>query len=177
MFYRSSYKLLPIIIFVISTVVIAQNNPQQNQKAQKIYQQYQEISQQLEGVQKQALEDEKIQKQSEEFTQELKTEMIRQDSSVEGKISRQEKLMEEYKKAQASGSKEEMTAIQQKFQGVSQDLQSVQQKALQNPELVKERDEFNNALIAKMTEIEPKTPDLLAQLQSLSQKLQQSSQH
>ena len=85
--------------------------------------------------------------------------------------------MEEYKKAQASGSKEEMTAIQQKFQGVSQDLQSVQQKALQNPELVKERDEFNNALIAKMTEIEPKTPDLLAQLQSLSQKLQQSSQH
>jgi len=176
MFYKKSYNFFVLIFFIFSAVVFAQKNPQQNKKVQKIYMQYRQISQKLQSVQLQALADKKIKKKRDEFSKELQSEMIKENPSVKKEIAQENELRKEYKAAQAKDSKKKMTAIAQKYQGISQDLQTAQQKAIQNPKLLKEKTNFQQELLAKMTEIEPKTPQLMKELRSLSQELQQTRQ-
>lgn len=181
MLFKRSFKFLGLALFVFSAVIFSQNNPQQNDpqqnnKMQKLYAEYQQISQELQSVQVKAFSDKDISSRSDKFNHELEKEMIKQDATIKGKLKKKDEIIDAFKTAETNGDQNKMTALKQKFQGISKDLQIAQQKAMKNPKLLKDSKIFQDALVAKMTKIEPKTPQLIARLESLGRELQGLSQ-
>lgn len=124
----------------------------------------QEIQQQLEPIQQQALEDEALANQLEALQLRVATAM-REESGES--IDRMETLQAEMQDAQASGDQERLQALMAEGQGLQQELQAVQAEVLARPEIRGPVDEFEAAHRARMIEIDPEAEELLDRFDEL----------
>lgn len=160
------YTGIVIIFFAVSSFT------QQEDEKEKLYKEYQQITQRLQNVQEQALSDAKIAEQSENFSEKVDQEMIRQNPAVRPKIDRRNSIVDEFERARSTGNESEMYRLQQEFQVITQDLKTHQQKAMENEQLREEGEELEKALLEKMKEIDPEVPNLVARLETLGNQIQ-----
>ena len=144
----------------------------QDEETKKIYEEYSEITQRLNLVQQQAMEDEKISDKTKKYTEKVESKMIEQDSFVKDIIEKRDSIIGNYEVAEQTGNQDEMIKLQKEFQNVSKDLFTQQEEALQDNELKEEGKQLEEEVLNKMKEIDPKVPELIARLGSLGDKLE-----
>lgn len=167
---RKLFKYLSVfILFAFS--LSAQDTTSQEER-EKIIEEYKEISTRLMDLQKQALSDLEVSKKAEDFSKNLEREMVKQDSSVLGKINRREEIVDKFEEADKTGNQMEAMNLQQEYQEITQELMVYQQNVLDNNEdLKKEGEDLENSLYEKMKEIDPEVPKLVARLETLNNQI------
>lgn len=140
--------------------------PQQEMDPEMMQQimELQEIQQQLEPIQQEALQDEALASQLESLQLQVTTAM--QEESGEA-LARMETLQEEMQEAQTAGDEERMQALMAEGQGLQQELQAVQAEVMARPEIRGPVDEFEAAHRARMIEIDPEAEELLDRFDEL----------
>lgn len=124
----------------------------------------QEIQQQLEPIQQQALEDETLASQLQSLQQRVDTAMREESGEA---MDRMESLQEEMQEAQAAGDQERMQALMTEGQGLQQELQATQAEVMARPEIQGPVEEFEAAHRARMIEIDPEAEELLDRFDEL----------
>ena len=176
MFYNKVIKLLGLILFISAAGIFAQDIQDSTKNLQKVYSEYQQISQRLQSVQQQALADSVLAEKGKNFSRNLDSAMIKDDPSAKEKISKRDKIINGFQEAQKNGDNEKLMKLQQDYKSIIQELQVHQQKAMENEKLQQEGKELNDALVQKMTKIDPQVPQLIARLEVLGKQLQQGMQ-
>jgi Tfp pilus assembly pilus retraction ATPase PilT len=168
MFGSKALKYTGILTIFFSFILSAQ----QDEEKQELYKEYQQITQRLQTVQEQALSDAKLAEQSKEFSNKVDQEMIRRDPAIRPKIESRNNLIDDFERARSTNNQPEMQRLQQEFQSLAKELHVHQQKAMENAELKREGEKLENALRLKMQQIDPKVPELVARLETISNQLQ-----
>ncbi|MFO7444864.1 MAG: hypothetical protein R6W90_00790 [Ignavibacteriaceae bacterium] len=154
------------------TTNISPDTLEQGVNIQEIYQEYSEISQRLQAIQQQAISDIEVAGKTQEFTDKLESEMVKQDSSARSKMDRRNSIVDEFQQAEQEGNSDKMTKLQEEFQSLNNELQPLQQRALENNDLKEEGMALEEAVFNKMKDIDPEVPQLFARLQTLGAQLQ-----
>ncbi len=173
MFYSRVIKLLGLVLFISAAGIFAQGSQDTTKNLQKVYMEYQQITQRLQSIQQQALADSEIAERGKNFSKKLDSAMVKANPEVKEKIEKRDNIINNFEDAQQKGDKETMLRLQQDFKSISQDLQVNQQKVMENEKLREEGKELNDALVQRMTNIDPEVPQLIARLEVLGKQLQQ----
>jgi hypothetical protein len=112
----------------------------------------QELQQQLEPVQRQALEDEALAAQLEALQLRIDASMREAGPEVFERIDR---FQEEVAAAEAAGDQERMQTLMVQAQGIQQEAQALQAMVFERPEIRAAVEEFEAAHRAKMIAIDP----------------------
>jgi predicted transcriptional regulator len=148
---------------------------------QQLQMEMQQVEERLSQIQQQASQDPAIVQLSEEFNETVITKMTEVDPRAEEKIGKQRELVDELV---AMGSyqaleDEERTKYEQKvqvYQQIQTDLQEAQAVVLQDQNVQQMRNELNQELISKMSEIDEEAPALMEKREQLAARFEQIRQ-
>lgn len=156
---------------VVAAPALAQVSPE-DEARQRMLQEFQEIQMQLEQIEQQALQDPELQQQRMQL-QELVVEAIhREDPEAEQKMERMEELQDELHEAQEAGEQAEVQALVNELTQIQGSLEEARIRVMQDSQVQREAEEFRQALVAEMREIDPQTDQLLERLEELQMELQ-----
>jgi hypothetical protein len=176
MCYKKLVMWFGLIFFIFAGISFPQDDSNSNNDLQKTYLEYQLIKQKLQILQQQALLDSGIAQQGARFSNKLDSAMVKQNPSIKEKLKKRDKIIDSFTEAQKNGNEEKMLELQKQLQSVTDELQTHQQVALKDKKLQDEGEKLGEAVVKKMTEIDPQVPDMLARLEILGQKLQQGTE-
>jgi cell fate (sporulation/competence/biofilm development) regulator YlbF (YheA/YmcA/DUF963 family) len=160
------------MILCLSTIFAqGQLQPQQDEETQKLYQEYNQLNQQLQQLQQEALSDEDIAQKGEALNNKITGAMVEKNPQIKETLDDRDKLIADYETAQQSGDQEALEQLGQQYQALSEKIETEQQKVMQNPELQTELQKFESLVMTKMEEINPSTPQLFGQMETLRNKL------
>lgn len=172
MYFKRVFGIVTLILFV-TVSVFAQSQQQPQSEGQQLYQEYIQINQQVQQIQQQAMADEDIQNMTQEFSDKLEAAIVEENPELQSAVDKKNELIDQFEKAQQAGDQEQLQQISQDYEAVNQELQPAQQQIMQQEEFRTEAQEIETAVMAKMEEINPETPQLLAKMNELRTKLQQ----
>jgi len=164
--------VVALVVFVSSGMLLAQ----QDEEFQQLYEEYLEINQQLQQIQQQALQNEEVAAHYEAYSEFLDGKIKDIDPGAEELIDRRDQAINAIESAQAEGDIESAQQIQQEYEQVNQQLQPYMQEAMQDPEVQEQREQFEDALISEMENIDPESMPLLNRMEELSRQLDQMMQ-
>lgn len=159
--------LLNITVIITLGAVLTQAQSQE-----ELFEEYNQLNQQLQQIQQQALADEEIASMSEELSNKIEAAMIKENPDLESDISRRNELVEEFDKSINSASEEELESIRNEYAEINQKIQPVQQQMIEKEEFLAQVQSIEQAMVDKMEEINPETPQLMKRLNELVAKLQ-----
>lgn len=142
------------------------------QSQEEMFEEYNQLNQQLQQIQQQALADKEIASLSEQFSTKLEAAMIKENPEIESAISRRNELVEKFDKSVNSATDEELESIRNEYTEVNQKIQPVQEQMMQKEEFQAEVQNIEQAMVNKMEEINPETPQLMKRLNELVAELQ-----
>lgn len=139
-------------------------------RALTIQRQFQEAGRELAETHAEALRKPELKAPLESLRKAMEEEMIRRAPEKKGQILRRYaayREMQEIEKIQSPTplDKERYQALQLEFTNLSEGLGELPDEAAKAPAVMKERERFHQKLLAVMTKIDPKTPELLKQQQ------------
>ena len=172
MFLKKRNIVLIGMILCYSTF-FAQGQMQQgpSSEAQLLFQEYNQLNQQIQQLQQQAMNDEKISQKGEALEKEINKAMLKNNPEIKKSLDKRDNIISQYQSAEQSGDQQKMQSLGQEFQSVSQIIQTEQQKVIQEPEIGSQLQEFETLVMQKMESINPETPQLMAKLEQLKNKL------
>ncbi|RJP58457.1 MAG: hypothetical protein QY331_01225 [Melioribacteraceae bacterium] len=172
MFLKKRNIISMIMILCLSTI-FAQGQMQQDQssEAQLLFQEYNQLNQQIQQLQQQAMNDENIAQKGEALDKEITDAMVKNNPEIKKSLDKRDNIISQYQAAEQSGDQQKMQSLGQEFQSVSQIIQTEQQKVIQQPEIGSHLQEFETLVMQKMEAINPETPQLLSKLEQLRNKL------
>jgi hypothetical protein len=156
--FRAIVSTIALALLVLPAVAVAQG-PSEQEAVQ--------IQLRLMQTQQQAMQDPGVQTAYEELTEHLLTAMERVDPSVGDKAARAETLQAEAIAAQQADDDQRLQQLAAEAEQLQTEFAVLQQQAMQDPELQASMVNFQDRVVAKMTEIDPETPQLLARLEEL----------
>lgn len=124
----------------------------------------QQIQQQLEPIQREALEDEALAARLATLQAQIETAMRDEGSELFARIDRFEADMAE---AEAAGNQEQMQVLMMQAQGLQQEVQALQAAVFERPEIRQPVEEFEAAQRAAMIRIDPDAEALLDRVDEL----------
>lgn len=160
-------KLIPALSVVFFTAAGF------SQTAEEIYQEYLQISQQLQQIQQEAFADKDIENMSKDFSEKLESAIVQDNKDLEPVIEKRKQLIDEFNQIQDTASEVQLKEIQTEFRELSLKLQPAQEKALQKKDIMSDAEELEKAVFEKMEEINPEISLLLQRMNVLENQLQQ----
>lgn len=166
-------NIISIIMILCFSTIFAQGQLQQGQpsEAQLLYQEYAQLNQQIQQLQQQAMNDENVAQKGEALEKEITDAMLQNNPEIQKSLDKRDNIISQYQSAEQSGDQEKMQSLGQDFQSVTQIIQTEQQKVIQQPEIGLHLQEFETLVMQKMESINPETPQLMAKLEQLRNKL------
>lgn len=128
----------------------------------------QEIQQRLGPIEQEAMQDPELTAQLESIQQQVETAMRAEDEEL---FDRMDELEAEFTEAQEAENQERIQEISQEAQGMQMQLQEIQQRVLEDPELQAEIDAFEEARRARMIEIDPEAGELMDRIDEIMDEL------
>jgi hypothetical protein len=125
------------------------------------------IQNRLMEIQHEAMQDSELQAAQMEVGQDLVATMIRIDPSAVQELERANDLQAEVLAAQQAGDEDRLMALAADAQELQASLGALHQRALQDEQMQMTVAAFQERIFAKMTEIDPETPELMARLEQL----------
>lgn len=135
----------------------------------------QELHIQLTTLQEKALQDPALAAQRDSLGNHIRVAMESIDPSLPESMERIEAMEAQAAAAEAASDDAKLTELRAEAQQIEQQFLSVQQRALQQPELAAEISAFQSALEARILETDPEAPRLLERFQELEQKLAEAA--
>lgn len=161
-----SKLILAVAFSLIGTGALAQQQPTAEQ--QQLYMQMLQTSQQLQALQQQAFEtSDALAAQRDELLATIDTEMIEIDAASEALIAKRDELIETLQAAPPGAPSQALQAAGAEYQSTMQQLQAVQEQALQNVDIQTMQAELQEAVIVVMEEIDPEVDALIARFEEL----------
>jgi len=141
-------------------------------EAQQAQQQLMQLEAQIGAVQEQAMQDEQIQRQVNDFQESVQEHMISNQPALEDLIGRQQAIEAEVSDdpglAQPPEERsDELNAKIQEHQEISMQVSQAEQQALQAPEVAAEREALEEKILSAMEQIEPGIQEMLEEYQQL----------
>lgn len=130
-------------------------------------QELEQIQQRLAALQRQASQDAAIQAQAEALKVESIAAMDRLDPGAKAKRDRADALRAEVQAAQAAGDNARLNTLAAEAQQLQQYFTEFRPRMMQDATYAEKQQAFTAAMVAKMTELDPQTPTLIARLQEL----------
>src|SRR5690606_33697251 len=131
----------------------------------------QEVHQQLEVIQQEALADPELSAKQEALGEEIRLAMEVVDPSMTQRMERVQELETEATAAQAAGDTEKLQQVIQEAQQIQEHFLNVQQTALSEPTMAAKLQDFQTALEAKMVEVDPEAETLIVRFRELEAKI------
>lgn len=148
--------------------------PQIPDSVRTMIQEFQQLQQRLNSLQQQALQqNEELQAEQEALQETVEDAMVQVDSSVEESMTRMEELRTEMQEAREAENQQQMMALSQEAGQLRGRLQSAQSAVMQRPAVQEEIQSFQDNLLDEMIAINPEAEDLVDELETLSQQLQE----
>ncbi len=136
---------------------------------QELFEEFQEKSERFERIHSQAMEEnEDLQEKEAELQEQMNDAVLAADPDFEEGVERLGELQAEMMEAQAEEDQAAAQEIMQEAQALEGRLQQAQAQAMQQPDIQQGMEDFQEALITKMTEIDPEAEELLERLEELS---------
>jgi DNA repair exonuclease SbcCD ATPase subunit len=162
-------NIIMLFILIFTMTLNGQNNEQQSEELVKLHEEYNRINQRLQEVQELALSDINLAKKSNNFMDNLESKMIDEYPSVEQKLERRDEVVNLYEEAQENGNENRVRELQKEYQELTAELQQHQNKLLEeDSEIREEAAELEEALMAKMVNLDPEVPKLVERMNELS---------
>lgn len=156
--------------------------PQQGQPdVNELQQKFMEVTQRITAIQQQAIQDEAVRQKHNEFNEAMNEAVLEVSGEAKELIDEQDALRgkilgsEELKKPSAERSPEYMAEVQ-RYQTIEQQLAPIRQQIAHVPAVLEKQKEFEEALTAKMAEIDPQTPQLMTIRQEIVEQYRQAMQ-
>lgn len=162
-------SLVAILLILSTGLLYAQT---QGEEFQKLYSEYMEIEQRLQLIQQQAFEDDNVAKHAEEYSSFMDNKLREMDTRAGELIDQREETIDLIQAAQQEGDFETLQGLQEGYQQINQELTPFLQQAMADPEVQEKRFEFEQVLIGKMEDIDPKIMSLFEKMEELTQKLE-----
>lgn len=160
----------------------AASDPQQEQPDMNdLRQKFIEVSQRINAIQQQAIQDDSVKEKHDMFNTAMNEAVLKLDNGAKEWIDEQETLRnkilgsEELTNPDAQRSPEFMDDVQ-KYQALEQRLAPMRQQVAQEAAVVEKQKAFEQALISKMEEIDPETPQLLSSRDEIIDQYRQTMQ-
>lgn len=131
-----------------------------------------QIKGKLDDIRDQALKDPALQKKREALETALDAAMKAEDPDALKKKAEYEKLIEKLEAARENGNKDKLTELGPRLRELGQSLQATQQKVMQKEAVAEAVNEFQEAMIARMKKVNPKTEQMLDRAEAIAQELQ-----
>lgn len=131
----------------------------------------QQLNGRLLEVRQEALQDAELSASQEAIGARVRAAMEEADSTLITSMTRLEALQEEAQAAQQQGDGERLEELGAEVRAIEERFAAAQQQALSQPELSADVQAFQERLQAKILEIEPEAPQLIARFQELQQNL------
>ncbi|MGM0542012.1 MAG: hypothetical protein ACQEQR_06195, partial [Pseudomonadota bacterium] len=142
-------------------------------KMQSLQQELQTIQQALQGIQQQAFEkNPSFVKQQEKLQATVFKKMSSKDYNAETEVEELQAIANKYQDGKTKPTQEELVSFRQR----DQDFQQRQQKAFQDPEVQKMSLSLKNDVEKSMMAINPKTKELMTQMEAKSKKFMELRQ-
>lgn len=136
----------------------------------------QSLQERLGGIQQQALQEDTALQQKQAVLQDRIEEAMKTvDPQVETATERLEALQQEAQAAQAAQDTVTLMNMMEEAQQLQVRLQSAQEAAMEQPEVVGAMEAFRADLLVAMKKVEPETDELVERFESLVAKLQAAS--
>lgn len=127
----------------------------------------QQVHQQLEGLQQQALADPEIGAVQAALGEEIRVAMAAADPALDQELARMPELESQAVAAQQSGNTEAFQAVMSQAQQIQQRFMTVQQQVLEQPQIATKVTNFQTQLESKMVDLDPSAAGLIARFRSL----------
>lgn len=170
-----SKLILAVAFSIIGTGALAQQQPTAEQ--QQLYMQMLQTSQQLQALQQQAFDtSDALAAQRDDLLAMIDTEMIEIEAASEALIAKRDELIETLQAAPPGAPSQELQAAGAEYQSTMQQLQAVQEQALQNADIQTLQAELQEAVVVVMAEIDPQADALIARFEELRDQMMQLQQ-
>lgn len=134
----------------------------------------QQVHEQLEGLQQQALQDPAINAAQEELGEEIRVAMAEADPTLDEQLARMATLESEATTAQQTGDVQTLQTLMGEAQQIQQRFISVQQQVLGQPQIAGKVANFQTQLESKMLELDPEAEALITRFRELETKLNEA---
>jgi hypothetical protein len=175
---RTVRGLLSAAFALVVPVTLAAQTPESAQPAeptaeemQSWFIEMQQVHEQLEGLQRDALMDPELSAQQEELGEEIRVAMEVADPMMEQRMTRVQELQAEATAAQGAGDTAKLQELMTEAQQIQQHFMTVQESALADPAIATKLETFQTQLEAKMVEIDPEAEALITRFRELEEKL------
>lgn len=136
----------------------------------------QAINGRLQELQQAALQDSALSTEQAALGESIRTTMTEADPTLEASMARVEELQAEAEAAQQRGDDARLNELGAEVRRIEVQFVQAQQQALANPELSAQLESFQTRLEAKMAELDPEAPQLIARFQQLQERLASAMQ-
>lgn len=144
---------------------------------QQMLQDFRNLQNRLASLQDQAIQQsEELQAQRDGIQESIESAMADANPQIEEDIARMEELQQEMTEAREAENQERMMSLSMEAGQLRSQLQSAQSDVMQRPAIQEEIESFQENLLDEMVSIEPEAEDLVSELESLSQQLQEFQQ-
>jgi hypothetical protein len=151
----------------------AQQQPSaEQQKAQAMFLELQQIQEKLEPIQAKALEDAKLKGAQEALGNEIKGAIEKADPGVTASVERLQALEAEAMQAQQGGDQAKLQQLVQEAQQIQGRFMAAQQKAFAQPALSAKVEAFQTDLEKKMIQVDPQAAPLIQRFKQLGKELE-----
>lgn len=141
-------------------------------KVVAVQQRAQEISSEINKIREATIKSHpELQEQQEELKTLVKEEMVDQGVDIEERSAELQSLEERIRNQDADN--QERQQLLQRYVSKSMELRQEQQKALQAPDVKKEFEAYQARLVELMKETDPRTDELMAEMENLTQRYQE----
>lgn len=131
----------------------------------------QQINGRLQELQQQALSDPQLAAEQQALGERIRAAMAATDPTLEASMLRVQELQSEAAAAQQEGNNARLAELGTEVRQIQEKFVQAQQTALADPEISAAVEGFQERLQAKVTEIEPSTPQLIARFEELQSRL------
>jgi uncharacterized protein (DUF885 family) len=165
--------LTTLLAIAMPVAATAQQSPTQ-QQVEGWFMELQQVHQQLEGIQMQALQDPQLSAAQEELGDEIRQAIEARDPRMGERMARVEALEAEAMDAQQSGNVDLLQALVVEAQQIQEHFMTVQQEVLEQPAIATKVSSFQARLERKMVEVNPDAQNLISRFRELETMIEQA---
>ena len=141
---------------------------------QQMLQEFRSLQTELASLQDEAIQQsDELQAQREDIQETIESAMAESNPEIEDDIARMEELQQEMAEAREAQDQQQMMALSQEAGQLRSRLQSAQSSVMQRPAVQEEIESFQQNLLDEMLAINPDAEEMVDELESLSQQLQE----
>lgn len=141
---------------------------------QQMLQEFRSLQNELASLQDEAIQQsDELQAQRDDIQETIESAMAESNPEIEDDIARMEELQQEMTEAREAQDQQQMMALSQEAGQLRGRLQSAQSAVMQRPAVQEEIQTFQDNLLDEMIALNPEAEDLVDELETLSQQLQE----